>query len=131
MMRSLPGKTVFLHPPGTVLFASCQETVFLPLQVGDIVGVSGHPGKSKKGELSVFPTRFQVLSPCLHMLPLRRLDNQVRLKDSLQPTLMIPCCNCHTAICWCCKTDSCTIAWVAAQENGKDPASKHDRSATP
>ncbi|KAI5071641.1 hypothetical protein GOP47_0013892 [Adiantum capillus-veneris] len=36
---------------------------------GDIVGVQGFPGKSKKGELSIFPTHFQVLSPCLHMLP--------------------------------------------------------------
>ena len=56
--------------------------MLLRLQVGDIVGVSGHPGKSKKGELSVFPTRFQVLSPCLHMLPLRRLDNQVLARAS-------------------------------------------------
>uniref|UniRef100_A0A7S3VP25 Lysine--tRNA ligase n=2 Tax=Dunaliella tertiolecta TaxID=3047 RepID=A0A7S3VP25_DUNTE len=36
---------------------------------GDIVGVSGFPGKSKKGELSLFPRSFQVLSPCLHMPP--------------------------------------------------------------
>jgi hypothetical protein len=27
---------------------------------GDIVGVQGFPGKSKKGELSVFPTSMQV-----------------------------------------------------------------------
>lgn len=47
------------------------------VKLGDIVGVSGFPGKSKKGELSIFPVDFQVLSPCLHMLPLRRLDNQV------------------------------------------------------
>ena len=47
------------------------------VKTGDIVGAAGHPGKSKKGELSLFPTSFQVLSPCLHMLPLRRLDNQV------------------------------------------------------
>ncbi|RWW73902.1 hypothetical protein BHE74_00018165, partial [Ensete ventricosum] len=26
-------------------------------------------GKSKRGELSVFPKRFMVLSPCLHMMP--------------------------------------------------------------
>jgi lysyl-tRNA synthetase, class II len=26
------------------------------LKRGDIVGVTGHPGKSKKGELSIFPT---------------------------------------------------------------------------
>lgn len=37
---------------------------------GDIVGVSGFPGKSKKGELSIFPKKMQLLSPCLHMLPM-------------------------------------------------------------
>lgn len=36
---------------------------------GDIVGVEGFPGKSKKGELSIFPKKFVVLSPCLHMPP--------------------------------------------------------------
>ncbi|KAG2305839.1 hypothetical protein Bca52824_025587 [Brassica carinata] len=36
---------------------------------GDIVGVTGFPGKSKKGELSIFPRSFIVLSHCLHMMP--------------------------------------------------------------
>ena len=36
---------------------------------GDIVGVTGFPGKSKKGELSIFPNKLTLLSPCLHMLP--------------------------------------------------------------
>ncbi|RIB15207.1 hypothetical protein C2G38_1972005 [Gigaspora rosea] len=36
---------------------------------GDIVGVRGCPGKSKKGELSIFPKEVVLLSPCLHMLP--------------------------------------------------------------
>ncbi|GLC33824.1 Lysine--tRNA ligase [Pleodorina starrii] len=36
---------------------------------GDIVGVEGFPGKSKKGELSIFPRKFVLLSPCLHMPP--------------------------------------------------------------
>jgi len=36
---------------------------------GDIVGICGYPGKSKRGELSVFPKKFVVLSPCLHMMP--------------------------------------------------------------
>lgn len=36
---------------------------------GDIIGVEGHPGKSQKGELSIFPIKFAVLSPCLHMPP--------------------------------------------------------------
>jgi lysyl-tRNA synthetase, class II len=39
------------------------------LKRGDIVGVVGIPGKSKKGELSIFPKSLQLLSPCLHMLP--------------------------------------------------------------
>ncbi|CAL5227144.1 g10056 [Coccomyxa viridis] len=48
------------------------------VKIGDIVGVTGFPGKSKKGELSLFPETFQILSPCLHMLPLRKakLENQ-------------------------------------------------------
>jgi len=39
------------------------------LRRGDIVGVRGKPGKSKKGELSVQPQHIELLSPCLHMLP--------------------------------------------------------------
>ncbi|KAG7029817.1 Lysine--tRNA ligase, cytoplasmic [Cucurbita argyrosperma subsp. argyrosperma] len=36
---------------------------------GDIVGVTGFPGKTKRGELSIFPKSFIVLSHCLHMMP--------------------------------------------------------------
>lgn len=36
---------------------------------GDIIGVIGNPGKSKKGELSIIPHSITLLSPCLHMLP--------------------------------------------------------------
>ncbi|KAK9672240.1 hypothetical protein RND81_12G086400 [Saponaria officinalis] len=36
---------------------------------GDIVGLTGFPGKSKKGELSIFPKSAVVLSHCLHMMP--------------------------------------------------------------
>lgn len=36
---------------------------------GDIVGVEGMPGKTKKGELSIVPKRIVLLSPCLHQLP--------------------------------------------------------------
>ncbi|KAH8276562.1 hypothetical protein KR044_000340, partial [Drosophila immigrans] len=39
------------------------------LRRGDIIGVNGHPGKTKKGELSIMPTDLKLLSPCLHMLP--------------------------------------------------------------
>ena len=36
---------------------------------GDVIGVSGKPGKTKRGELSVFPTELRILTPCLHMIP--------------------------------------------------------------
>lgn len=39
------------------------------LKRGDFVCVTGYPGKTKKGELSIIPTRIQSLTTCLHMLP--------------------------------------------------------------
>lgn len=36
---------------------------------GDIIGINGYPGKTKKGELSIIPKSITLLSPCLHMLP--------------------------------------------------------------
>ncbi|XP_075045246.1 lysine--tRNA ligase isoform X2 [Mixophyes fleayi] len=39
------------------------------LRRGDIIGVKGNPGKTKKGELSIIPLELTLLSPCLHMLP--------------------------------------------------------------
>ncbi|KAL0430166.1 UNVERIFIED_CONTAM: Lysine--tRNA ligase, cytoplasmic [Sesamum radiatum] len=40
---------------------------------GDIVGIIGFPGKSKRGELSIFPKTFIVLSHCLHMMPRQKI----------------------------------------------------------
>ncbi|XP_012250231.1 lysine--tRNA ligase isoform X2 [Bombus vosnesenskii] len=36
---------------------------------GDIIGVVGNPGKTKKGEFSIIPHSITLLSPCLHMMP--------------------------------------------------------------
>jgi lysyl-tRNA synthetase class 2 len=36
---------------------------------GDIIGVIGHAGRTKRGELSMAPGEIILLSPCLHMLP--------------------------------------------------------------
>lgn len=47
------------------------------LRRGDIIGVRGRPGKSNTGELSLFPSHVQLLSPCLRMLP----SKQGGLKD--------------------------------------------------
>ena len=45
-----------------------QQTMSL-FRRGDIVGVIGHPGRSKTGQFSIFPRDMVLLSPCLHMLP--------------------------------------------------------------
>ena len=36
---------------------------------GDIIGCRGHPGKTKKGELSIMPTEITLLTPSLRPLP--------------------------------------------------------------
>ena len=45
------------------------EAVIRTIKRGDVVGARGHAGKSKTGQLSLFPTELVLLSPCLHMLP--------------------------------------------------------------
>lgn len=44
---------------------------------GDIIGVSGQPGRTKTGELSLFVKNAQLLSPCLHLIP----DSHFGIKD--------------------------------------------------
>lgn len=45
------------------------KSVHSLIKRGDIVGINGFPGRSKSGELSIFPRKMTLLSPCLHMLP--------------------------------------------------------------
>jgi lysyl-tRNA synthetase, class II len=55
---------------------------------GDIIGVRGHPTRTKTGELSIVPKKMELLSPCLHALPhyyglkdkVRRLNNNHSMK---------------------------------------------------
>ena len=51
---------------------------------GDVVGVKGKPGKTKRGELSLFPTHFEILTPCLKMLPgfsgLKDVETRFRMR---------------------------------------------------
>lgn len=53
------------HAAGPEEFAKIHENI----RRGDIVGIIGHPGKTKRGELSIVPTEIQLLAPCLHVLP--------------------------------------------------------------
>lgn len=54
------------------------------LRRGDIVGITGVPGKSKKGELSIFPHSMVLLAPCLRMLPSKHkglVDKETRYRQ--------------------------------------------------
>lgn len=60
-------------------FTSIHDTIY----AGDIVGIAGFPGRSKKGELSIFPYEMVRLSGCLRMLPKQHFglkDQEVRYR---------------------------------------------------
>ncbi|XP_043695520.1 lysine--tRNA ligase, cytoplasmic isoform X2 [Telopea speciosissima] len=57
---------------------------------GDIAGVSGFPGKSKRGELSIFPRSFTVLSHCLHMMPRQKAGPGADTADVKKTDAWIP-----------------------------------------
>ena len=45
------------------------KEINISIRRGDIIGIKGYPYRSARGELSIIPTRTQILSPCYHMLP--------------------------------------------------------------
>ena len=58
---------------------------------GDIVGVAGTPGKSKRGELSLFASAITPLAPCLRALPVRGLTNpETRYRQRYLDLLLNP-----------------------------------------
>ncbi|XP_065881397.1 lysine--tRNA ligase, cytoplasmic isoform X2 [Euphorbia lathyris] len=56
---------------------------------GDIVGLTGFPGKTKRGELSIFPVSFHVLSHCLHMMP-RRKPGPSSTDNAIKTDIWVP-----------------------------------------
>ncbi|KAM3920616.1 lysine--tRNA ligase isoform 1-T1 [Leptodactylus fuscus] len=68
----LRGEGMKLQVMANSKFYKSEEEFFAinnKLRRGDIIGVKGNPGKTKKGELSIIPQEMTLLSPCLHMLP--------------------------------------------------------------
>lgn len=45
------------------------ETIMRVLRRGDIIGATGYPTRSAKGELSILPTNVVLLAPCMHCIP--------------------------------------------------------------
>lgn len=84
MAKKSFGKLIFyeLHADGLTIQVMANQaihdsstpetefnTIHETLKHGDIMGVRGHPGKSKTGEISVYEIEVKCLSACLHMLP--------------------------------------------------------------
>jgi len=68
----LRGEGVKLQVMATANAYKSEEqfgTDIAKIRRGDIVGISGNPGRTKKGELSIIPKEVKLLAPCLHMLP--------------------------------------------------------------
>ncbi|MGH0133027.1 UNVERIFIED_CONTAM: hypothetical protein FKN15_035393, partial [Acipenser sinensis] len=68
----LRGEGVKLQIMANLQFYESEEKfvkIIKDLHRGDIVGVEGNPTETKKGELSIVPTKMMLLSPYLHMLP--------------------------------------------------------------
>eukprot|EP01006_Ploeotia_vitrea_P020155 TRINITY_DN52401_c0_g1_i2.p1 TRINITY_DN52401_c0_g1~~TRINITY_DN52401_c0_g1_i2.p1 ORF type:complete len:524 (+),score=340.39 TRINITY_DN52401_c0_g1_i2:417-1988(+) len=60
---------------------------------GDIVGIIGHPGRSKRGELTVWAVETQILAPCLRMLPSAHYglkDQEVRYRQRFLDFIVNP-----------------------------------------
>ena len=60
------------------------STDFGRIQRGDLVGVIGHPHRSRPGELSILPKNINVLTPCLRVIPSVRnelTDKEIRYRQ--------------------------------------------------
>lgn len=58
---------------------------------GDVIGVTGFPGKSRKGEFSIFSSKMVLLSSCLHMLPRQGLaDVEIRSRQRYLDLIVNP-----------------------------------------
>ncbi|KAG0618883.1 hypothetical protein M758_4G098400 [Ceratodon purpureus] len=96
--RASGGKLMFydLHADGVKIqviaqsnYSDLSEEEFSRMHAsikrGDIVGINGFPGKSKKGELSIFVKSIELLSYCLHMLPKTHARGGKDQEDSKVP----------------------------------------------
>ena len=70
-------KVQIMSDPKTYEDEEAFAKIHRMIKRGDIVGVTGYPGKSKNGQLSIFPKTIILLSPCLHMVPFAKGDSNL------------------------------------------------------
>jgi lysyl-tRNA synthetase class 2 len=76
-LRGDGAKVQIMSDPKTYEDPDAFTKMHKMLKRGDIVGVTGYPGKSKNGQLSIFPKSMILLAPCLHMLPFAKGDSSL------------------------------------------------------
>jgi lysyl-tRNA synthetase, class II len=54
---------------------------------GDIISIRGFPGKTGTGELSLISNKIEILSPCLHQLPMDYNEIELRYRSNPIPIL--------------------------------------------
>merc|ERR1712142_9766 len=68
----LRGEGLKLQVMANMKFYESEEAFTLDcnkVRRGDIIGVKGNAIRTKAGELSIRPSKIEILTPCLHMLP--------------------------------------------------------------
>jgi len=63
------GKLQVMATLGSYMSADLFAADIAKIKRGDIIGVQGHPTRTKTGELSIVPKKLELLSACLHALP--------------------------------------------------------------
>jgi lysyl-tRNA synthetase, class II len=56
---------------------------------GDIIAIRGFPGKTGTGELSLISNKIEILSPCLHQLPMEYNEIELRYRSNQFPIYSI------------------------------------------
>mmetsp|Transcript_3489 Transcript_3489/g.5211 ORF Transcript_3489/g.5211 Transcript_3489/m.5211 type:complete len:434 (+) Transcript_3489:52-1353(+) len=72
------------------------QAITKAIKIGDVVGIIGFPGKSRKGELSIIPhgkgdgIPLKILGPCLAVLPEKLSDGNIRARERCLDLLVNP-----------------------------------------
>ena len=68
------------------------KEINLSIRRGDIIGITGYPYRSNRGELSIIPRNLKILAPCYHMLPNEHfgvVDKEIRYGQRYLDLMMI------------------------------------------
>lgn len=76
------GKNLQIKVDKRVLDTTSNSVEAKDLNRGDIIGLTGTPGRTKAGELSLITKTCQLLSECQHNMPMMNWTHTQTLKDA-------------------------------------------------